>query len=73
MLEQIWARALLADGVGYIILKAIRDFTMVFAALVGTDGFELSTESLTKAAIAAGSTTLYRVAREVIDRFGPTE
>ncbi len=71
MLEQIWARVLLADGVGYIILKAIRDFVMVFAALVGTDSFDLSTESLTKAAIAAASTTFYRVAREVIDRFGP--
>lgn len=71
MLEQIYARVMLADGVGYIVLKALRDFIMVWAALVGTDSFELSTESMTKAAIAAASTTLYRVSREIIDRFGP--
>lgn len=73
MLEQLWVRLMLVDGIPYIGLKAIRDFIMVFAALVSVDGFDLSTESLTKAAIAAASTTVYRVAREILYKFGPIE
>lgn len=71
MLEQIWARVLLADGLGYIVLKAVRDFVVVFAAMVGTDGFALSADSMTKAAVSAAGITAYRVGREVLDRFGP--
>ena len=63
------SRILNADGLTYIVLKAARDFAVVFAGLVTVDGFVLSQDSMTKAAIAAGTITVFRFVREVLSRF----
>ena len=63
------SRVLNADGLTYIALKALRDFAVAFAGFVTVDGFVLSQDSMTKAAIAAGTTTIFRLVREVLVRF----
>lgn len=66
---QVLNKVLGADGLTYIIVKAIRDFVMVYAVAIGADTFTATPDSLKAAAIAAASTTIYRAIREVITRF----
>lgn len=63
------SKVLNADGLTYIALKAARDFAVAFAGFVTVDGFVLSQDSMQKAAIAAATTTIFRLVREVMLRF----
>ena len=62
-------RILNTDGLSYIALKALRDFAVVFAGFVTVDGFVLSRDSMITAATAAATTTIFRLAREVLLHF----